>query len=161
MNIFDDMRSRVSPQFQSILEPLFEIDESRLAAQCCTFGLQQGFFMASFYSEGGRSCPFEIHIGTGDYIGLMSFFIGLGAEFYNCDSVRTTEEAADARGDVEGFVKSAVTCELYERRSTIVKASYTADSLVAWDGQPLTLWYWGRWRPFAHRRTLRYEPWVP
>ncbi|MBA4387842.1 MAG: hypothetical protein C0404_07665 [Verrucomicrobia bacterium] len=138
--MIDQLRHILDKREIALISPLEGVPRGLFdTARTCT-EVKGDFVLCKFVGVRDLNCPFELHFGRKKSAFRFNFFIGLGAEFHNYTDCSTPDNAADAIGDLELFLRSKVVCEMHSDAKRLRRVVYSLDKLVV-EGVPVHLEY--------------------
>jgi hypothetical protein len=155
-----EIRDELEEEERRIIRHVLRIDERHLHTTRSKIERSNAFLVFRFVSATGRHCPFEFHFGRGEEKGRFNLYIGLGAEWYNYESI--AEDPEMIADDLDCFLRSVVRCERVVGKRGVAVERYSFSKLML-DTGPLVLTYRNHYiGPFSRSETetVEYEPWI-
>lgn len=161
-SLVDQLIAQTSRFEGEVLRAVFSVPEVAFELNRSFVKETGGFLVCRFCSDRDAHCPFELHFGRGQDVGVFNMFVGAGAELANMESLATAEDAFELGEDVRRFMTSSVRCERYVNSGQVVREDYFPSEMSA-GAAPLKLTYnaGGVFRTVtASRSTVVFSPWI-
>lgn len=145
-----------------VVSPLFRIPQEIVSSANSKIEVADNFVLCKFESIDGSKCPFEFHFIRNNDQTLMNFYLGMGAELYNCENFADEAERIEIAEDINNFLISTVRCEQHLTNKGIMRAIYSPSMFVV-DGLQIRFIYKAdySWPFFKHKtEIINYDPWV-
>lgn len=160
--MIEELYNRLDESEKQVIRPVLGINKSIIDLALSRCEEHRDFLVCKIFSADKTRCPFEFHLGKNENIHTFNFYLGLGAEWYNCESFCDDSERKEIAEDIERFLESTIHCERHITRGGVAREFYSPSKIVI-DGMQIRFAYKAayRWPFFRYRREVfDYLPWV-
>jgi|GEM_PF-6068874 len=161
--LIETILSNLSPDETRALHAVLVVPRGRFDPERTQCDHSGPILKLTLVSKGDKCCPLEVVVLRRDAYSTVSIFVGLGAEIFNDESIRTRGEQETIGSDLARLLASPVQGRRWIQNRQIVKETYTFER-ARMGHHPLTVTYRvngaGLRTLFSERVAHEYEPWV-